>query len=426
MCAVDKESAARADRASPLHGSLLSGTSWMTAALGGRVVLQAAMFLIVARSLGADQFGQFAAALALATIVLPFAAMGMGNVLVMRVARDPDVFGQYWRAGLLTLVVTAPLLTVLVLLVGSLLLPGVPRLVFLGVCVSELLLARTVELSAQAFQAFERMAAMAALTLAAALARTLAAVLMAALISAPSAASWAGWYTAAAFTSACIAVLAVRYALGPRGRSARPDRADLREGAYFALGLSANGVFTDADKALVARLASFEAAGAYTAGYRVVSFSFVPVLAMLNTAYVGFFRAGAEGVGSASRYARALLPKAGLYSLAVGVGLFLIAPVIPVLLGSDYESAVRTVRMLSILPLLQTLTYFGGDALMGAGYLRLRAFLYWGGAVASVIAAVLLIPPFGTTGAALATLLASLLMAGAVWLAIARLQRKAA
>ena len=422
MHAADREPAGPTEEDFPLRGSLLRGTSWMTAALGGRVALQALMFLLVARALGAGEFGQFAAALAVTTIVLPFAAIGMGNVLVMRVARDPAVLGHYWRAGLLTLALTAPLLTVLVLLVGSLLLPGVPASVFLGVCVSELLFVRIVDLSAQAFQASDRMASMAALIFGAALARTLAALLLTISILSPSATSWAAWYTAAAFLSAVISVIAVRQSLRPGGALTHPSSADLREGAYFALGLSASGVFTDADKALVARIDSFEAAGAYTAGYRVVSFSFVPVLAMLHTTYAGFFRAGSHGVRSSWHFARSLLPKAVGYSLVVAVGLVLIAPAIPRILGSDYEPAVETIRILAVLPLLQTLSYIAGDALMGAGHQRLRALLLWVGAAVSVVGALVLIPPFGATGAALATLLASGLLVVAMWLAIARLR----
>jgi O-antigen/teichoic acid export membrane protein len=398
----------------------------MTAALGGRIVLQAVMFLIVARALGVDEFGQFAAALALAAIVAPFAALGMGNVLVMRVARDPRRLGRHWRASLVTLAVLAPVLGALVVAAGSLLLPGVPAVVFLGVCASELLFARVVELSAQAFQACERMASMAALTFGAALARTSAAVVMVASVSSPTATVWAGWYTAAAFVSAASSVFAVRHVLRPEPARARPATADLREGVYFALGLSASGIVTDADKALVARIDSFAAAGAYTAGYRVVSFSFVPILALLSTTYAGFFRAGARGLRSSWDYARTLLPKATGYSVAAGAGLFLIAPLIPSVLGSDYEPAVETIRLLSVLPTLQTWSYLAGEALMGAGHQRLRALLLWAGATVSVIGALALIPPLGANGAALATLLASGFLVATSWLAVARLQRVSA
>lgn len=396
----------------------------MTAALGGRVVLQALMFLLVAAALGADEFGRFAATLALTSVVVPFASMGMGNVLVMRAAREPDVLGRYWRASLLTLVTTAPVLTFFVLVVGWSLLPGVPTAVLLGVCLAELALNRAVDLSAQAFQATERMALMATLVFGAALARATAAALLILTASSPSAGDWAAWYAGAGLVSAVAGLAAVRAILRPRGGAGGPTRHDLREGAYFALGLSASGVFTDADKALVARLDSFEAAGTYTAGYRVVSFSFVPVFALLQTTYASFFRAGATGVRGSWRYAKSLHPGAVGYSLAAGAGLVLVAPLLPEVLGSDYEPAVDTIRILAPLPLLQTLAYLAGDALMGAGHQKTRAVLSWAAAAVGVLCAIVLIPPFGTTGAAVATLVASVFLVACTWLAVAARMRE--
>jgi O-antigen/teichoic acid export membrane protein len=391
----------------------------MTAALGARVLLQALMFLLVARALGAGEFGRFASALALATIAVPFAAMGMGNVLVMRVAQDPATLGRYWRASLLMLASTSPLLTGLVLMIGWSLLPGVPSAVFVAVCVADLALNRAVDVSAQAFQACERMAFMATLVFGAALARTIAAVLLVFTSSSPSALDWAGWYLAASLVSAVASLAAVRYVLRPAGGAGLPSRLDAREGVYFALGLSASGVFTDADKALVARLDSFDAAGTYTAGYRVVSFSFVPVLALLQTTYASFFRAGAHGVRASWGFARGLLPRAVGYSLAAGLAIVLVAPVLPDVLGSDYEPSVDTIRILAPVPVLQTLAYLAGDALMGAGHQKTRALLHWAAAGMSVVGAIVLIPPFGATGAAVATLVASVFLVGSHWLALA-------
>jgi O-antigen/teichoic acid export membrane protein len=397
----------------------------MTAALAGRVALQALTFVLVARALGADEFGQFASALAVATIVMPFAAMGMGNVLVMRASRRPAALGQYVGASVVTLAVTVPVLTAIVLAGGTTLLPGVPVTVFLGVCLSELLLVRVVEISAQAFQASELMSWMAALVFGAMLARAAAAGLLTVVTPSASASEWAGWYTAAALVAAVASVIAVRRRLRPTGAVGRPSTTDLREGLYFALGFSANGAFTDADKALVARLDSFDAAGAYTAGYRVVSFSFVPILAMLQSTYASFFRAGAKGVRSSWRYSKRLFPAAAAYSVAAGLALLLLAPFVPEILGSDYEPAVRTVRILAALPLLQTLMYLAGDALTGAGHQRERALLLWVGAAVGVVGAFALIPPFGATGAAISTLIAAVFMVFALWLLVAfRIRRE--
>jgi O-antigen/teichoic acid export membrane protein len=276
-----------------------------------------------------------------------------------------------------------------------------------------------VDLSAQAFQATDRIAHMATLVFGAALARTSAAAMLVLTASSPTAADWAVWYAGAGVVSAAVGLAAVHAILRPRGGAGGPQRHDLLEGAYFALGLSASAVFTDADKALVARLDSFDAAGTYTTGYRVVGFAFVPILALLQTSYAAFFRAGAEGIRSSWRYGRELLPAAVGYSLAAAVGLVLVAPLLPKILGSDYEPAVDTVRLLALLPLLQTLAYLAGDVLMGAGHQKTRALLHWAAAVVSVVCAIALIPAWGATGAAVATLVASVFLVGTTWIAVA-------
>jgi O-antigen/teichoic acid export membrane protein len=396
----------------------------MTAALAGRVALQAVMFFLVARTLGASEFGLFAAALAVVAVVMPFAAVGMGNVLVMRAAREPQLLSRYWSRSFVTLAFSAPALTLFVVIGGKALLPAVPLSVFLAICLAELLLVRVAEVSAQAFQATDLMAWMAAIVFGGVLARALAAVLMSLSMPSASASEWAVWYALAALVSALGSALAVRLRLQATFRPEPPSRADLREGMHFALALSANGVFTDADKALVARLDSFAAAGSYTLGYRVVSLSFTPVLALLHTTYASFFRTGAHGIRATRTYATELLPAAVAYSSVVGVALFFLAPLVPEVLGHDYEPAVETIRILAAMPLLQTFAYLAGDALVGAGHQALRSLLLWAGAAVGVVGALVLIPPFGATGAALATLIASVFLVAAFAIAITALSAR--
>lgn len=51
--------------------SLAKNTLWMLLAQGMRLVLQAAYFVIIARALGAEQYGAFVSATALVAILAP-------------------------------------------------------------------------------------------------------------------------------------------------------------------------------------------------------------------------------------------------------------------------------------------------------------------------------------------------------------------
>ena len=58
-------------------------------------------------------------------------------------------------------------------------------------------------------------------------------------------------------------------------------RGEVREGFYFAASQTAQTVYNDIDKTMLARLSTLEATGIYGAAYRIIDVSFVPVSALL-------------------------------------------------------------------------------------------------------------------------------------------------
>src|SRR4051794_17039863 len=72
--------------------SLRSNTAWMTGAYAVSYLTQGVYFLVLARSLHAGGLGEFAAALAVVNILVPFADWGGGMLLVRNTAREPLAF----------------------------------------------------------------------------------------------------------------------------------------------------------------------------------------------------------------------------------------------------------------------------------------------------------------------------------------------
>ena len=58
--------------------------------------------MLIARALGASEYGSYVSVAALATIVAPFASMGSGNLLIQNVARAPETFSVQWGRALAT------------------------------------------------------------------------------------------------------------------------------------------------------------------------------------------------------------------------------------------------------------------------------------------------------------------------------------
>ncbi len=396
---------------------LRRGTAWLGGAQAGRLMLQSATFVLIARALGAHGFGAFAASLALVSVLSPFAALGAGNLLVMHVARRPESFRAQWGAVLLMVPVAGlPLLAACVGL-GAVVLPVPVELVLL-VGVAELFCSRLAELAGQAFQGFERARAVALVTMIQPALRLAAAAIFCVLGS-TSPVEWGAFYLGGTVIAALAGLVAVTVALGfPRFERHAVTRT-ARQGAWFALAQSSANVYTDIDKTMLARLGTLSAAGIYAVAYRMTAMAFTPIAGMLVATYARFFKRGEAGIEGSRRFAIELLPAAALYGLGAGAVLVAIAPLLPHILGPDYKSAQGALIWLAPLPLIQAFYYLAGDALTGAGYQRTRTVTQLVAAGANVLLCIVLIPAYGWRGAAAATLVTLGGLAVAMWAAVA-------
>ena len=190
---------------------------------------------------------------------------------------------------------------------------------------------------------------------------------------------------------------------------------ELREGFLFSTSLSAQTIYNDLDKTMLARLATLDAAGIYAAAYRLIDMAFMPVRALLAAAYPSFFRRGNDGIAGSLSLTLELLPKPLMYSAVVATGMALAAPIVPLILGADYARTAEALRWLSLLPWLKTCHYFAADALTGAGHQGLRTLVQIAVAGFNVLLNLWLIPAYSWRGAAWSSLASDGLLAAALW-----------
>ncbi|MDH4366320.1 MAG: hypothetical protein OEY70_19740, partial [Acidimicrobiia bacterium] len=62
-----------------------------------------------------------------------------------------------------------------------------------------------------------------------------------------------------------------------------------------------------------------------------------------------------------------LAPGVGV-ALVVAVGFLVLAPLVPVVAGSEYNDAIGAIRMLSVLPLIRCVQYLMGNCLSASGH----------------------------------------------------------
>lgn len=409
---------------SALSTRLGKNAMWALGGYGLRLFIQAGYFVIIARCLGAGNYGAFIAVAALISAISPFAGLGCGNLLVKNVARDKELLQEYWGNGLLMTFSIGLLLLAVVLGVSRVLLPhSIPLIVVGLVGVSDLLFVKVLDLAAWAFQSREVLSHNAQLNVVISLTRLIGIAGLAFISAHSSVVAWSSVYLAGSIVAAIIAFLWVTSKYGRPRLALSRIKPESLEGLYFSVGVCAQTIYNDIDKIMIARLASLEAAGIYTAAYRMIDVVFIPIRALLNAAYPEFFRRGAVGVEESVRYGRRLLLKAIAYPVLIFGVLLLVAPVVPHVLGSGFKETTEALRWLSLLPLLKALHYFISDALAGSGHQGLRTFSQAGVALLNILINLWLIPSYGWRGAAWSSLASDGLLAVVLWIVAVRLCR---
>lgn len=406
------------------RSALARDTGWMLLANVFRVVFQAGYFVLIARTLGSAGFGALVAALAITSVLMPFAGWGSGNVLVMHVAREPRTLLVHWGNALGTIVLFCFPLTLLAVAVSVVVIPGLTLQLVLLIAFSELMFMRISDTCAQAFQALERMRMTALLIACPHAFRFGAAILFVLAGGGRGPETWASWHLVGAISGAAAAVSVVVVRLGAPHYSVRLALRNARDGGFFSLSLASTTIHANIDKAMLARLASFDAAGIYAAAYRAVDIVFLPIRSLLFATYGRFFRRGADGVQATARFAKELLPFSATYGVLAAVTLFLCAPLAPLVLGNEYAQSADVLRVLAVVPLLQSVQYLAADALTGAGRQGLRSLIQLSAAALNIILNGWLISRYGWQGAAAATLFSAGALALGLWVAVTVLTRR--
>jgi O-antigen/teichoic acid export membrane protein len=391
-------------------------TAWMTLGQIARTAVQGVYFILIARALGANNYGAFVGVVALVAVAAPFATIGAGNLLIKNVALDRSRFARYWGNGLAISVVSSTVLIGVVMVVGRLILPAsVGFALLLLVALGDLLFARLIDLAGQAYWSVDRLSRTAQLLVLSSVTRLVGAAVLQVWASHPSAKDWAVLYMLSSLAAAAISLAMVHREFEAPTFDFAHLRAELREGAYFATGLSAQTIYNDIDKTMLSSMSTDVATGIYGAAYRLVDMAFTPVRSLLFSTYTKFFQHGADGIRGSVKFARRLLPVTLGYGVLMSLGLFLCAPLIPHLLGSGFAESVAATRWLALLPLLKSVHYMAADALTGAGHQGTRTVVQVGVAIFNVLINLWLIPAYGWRGAAWSSLASDAVLAIALW-----------
>ncbi|HEY9769837.1 MAG TPA: oligosaccharide flippase family protein [Coleofasciculaceae cyanobacterium] len=391
--------------------SLFQDTSWMLIARLFNVIVQAAYFVILARSLGAENYGSFVAVTALASLLFPFIALGSDDVLVKEVSVNRTIFSSYWGNTLLILLVNSICLTSCLLLLARLIFPdNISLLTIAFLLIADLFGLGLQEVSNKALRAIGFVDKAAQLVVLSTVGKLLAVLCLITFVDNLNSATnlelntWSVLYFASSFLVGLFALGSVNKIGGKPTLKLTRLKSDIAQGIYFAIGMSANNINNNIDKTMLASMATLDATGIYGSAYRFINIGDVPAMALFSASYPRFFQEGSRGFKSCLNFAKKLLPIILVYGVFSFAAFEIFAPLVPKILGAEYQNAISTLRWLAPLPFITALQLLTANTLTGLGYQRSRSIVQIIAAMINVILNFWLIPIFGLYGAIWATL----------------------
>ncbi len=403
---------------------LAKNAGWMLLGQGLGYGLRMAYFIVIARLLGVLQYGIVVGAFALVNLVAEYSRFGTGTVLLRYVSPDHSRFAAYWGNILaVTLTMSGVLIVALHLLAPHIVSPATAGIVFItaiGSCLFE-----QITISAtQAFQAFQDMRTAALFNQMTSLLRTIVAVGMLVILHHASARQWAIASAVASGIAMVAALITVTLRLGWPKLSPHLAWKHGKEGVEYAFGASTASAYNDLDKTMLSHYGMSAANGIYGMAYRIIEMGTAPLTSIQLAAQPRLFQLAESGPDQPIRLGRRLLKHGLLVSAATALGMFVLAPLIPILTGRGFSEGTLALRWLCLIPIFRSVHAISGSVLTSIGKQRYRTITQIIVVILNFGLNVWLIPLYGWRGAAWASLATDGTLALLNWSLLEREGRK--
>lgn len=408
-----------------LQKSVVKDSAWMLSSQGASAIFQLAYFIMLARYLGAENFGYFSGVKAIFAIIFPFVGLGMEDILVRNVSRDQSRFSLDWGTALLGLLLSLGIALVTAFPLTVALIPSVSSLFIFFLFLADLVGLSFCKLAGCAFMSFHQVKQASQYGLIYVILKTIAVFFLPFFPKENILLAWGLLYCVSSIAPGIILLVLVHQKLGkPTFDLKSINISNLKEGLLFSVSASAVTINSEVDRSMLVTLSSPMAAGIYGAGYRFIDMLGMPIIAVLGANYARFFKYGESGIQGTLGFARKLLPPAVLYGIASGAALIIFSPFVPKILGEEYTQASSVLVWFAPLHLLTSLQFLAADTLTGAGFQKSRSIVQVMAAALNVCLNFFLIPLFSWQGAIWATLSSETFRLITLWIIIFFLYRK--
>ncbi len=399
---------------------LARNTSYLTLALVGQKIISFLYFTYLARIFGPEDVGRYVFALSVTTLFSVFLDLGLANVLTREVAREPGSAGRLF--GLTLAYKSMALAAVVGGVVGYAFALGYPaptrQLIYLACAV--------MVLDSVTLAVYSVLRGLHTLVW-----ESIGTVLMQATVAVLGVA--VSLYTrdlrwfmlalmAAAFTNMAFSLWRLKASGMSLGfRFSRSEFAALARIAWpFALAAILTRLYGYVDNLFLSYFGGDRAVGIYSVAYKVTfALQFIPaafsasLLPGFSTYFVSAPEKLADTFGKALTYLMAI-------AVPVSLGIIAIAPEVLAWLYPRFGESLWPLRILMFSLMFLFATFPMGALLPAVNRQERNTFNIGLAAVSAVVLNALLVPRFGPTGAAVSSLVSTLVLLAAHWQAIGR------
>jgi O-antigen/teichoic acid export membrane protein len=374
--------------------------TWIFLGQGTNVLLQAGYFVLLARLLGVREYGIFAGAFAVVNLVTPYSTLGAGMLFMRHVTVDRARAAVYWGNSVAVTAVATVVIAGGLLFAGPVLTKTHDRLIFVTLVLANCFFSQIAGLGSLVFQTFEKMRRTAILSLVSSLARFLVLIVMRFTLHHATAFQWSIGVLIASAIAAGLSGAWVRAEIGPAAVDRDLILRRVREGLGFSFAGTTQAAYNDVDKVMLSHYGLNRENGFYTVAYRVIDVATAPIVALDAAVLPRFFRLGQARMPKVLRLAVRSAGVSTLLGAGIALGVLLLAPLIPHMVGRDFSGALIALRWLCWIPLLRGVHRATGSALTGSGRQNLRTGTQLVVAAANLLLNLWWIPVYGWIGAA--------------------------
>ena len=381
-----------------------------------RLVVQGIYFVILARSFEPEKYGAYVGIVAIIAILIPFANWGSGEILVQKASRNLSLFKDYWGTAILKSLFLGAIFVGFILIVYNFIpIEYISPATVFFIALANLVFFKIDEVARHALISIGLLNQAAKALVVLYLNRFVASLVFLAFFPDANILDWSILYCIATLATSIVTTgMVIRQTGYPKFKISAVFK-DFRLGFAFAVGVSAQNIYSDLDKSMLAKLSTLQATGIYGAAYHILGVAFAPVQSLMLASLRNFFQEGASGIKGSLDLCKKLLPLSLIYSVVAIIGLVVFAPLLPAILGSEYQNSAWALIWLSPTIFFRTMHFFGADTLTGANHQSARSASQVIVAVANGLLNLWLIPLYGWHGAIWATIASECLLMILLW-----------